>query len=214
MSYEIEYAGQFDLNTPLTEAHRAYLDRFSSTRRMKRNVEELALTPDPIRMAALLPNGPEGAYFVGSSAFMGQDMDAPSVIEPDKPPTGQPGLWCVWSPNPEGTAIGCWEPSPVYEFSEWLQYLITNFLIPWGYTVSGEVTLTGDDEAELGKIVVVENRVEEFLVDDEEENMDYDDEPEANNSGVDTSGPASEPGQAGNAAQGFLGMIRRLFGGK
>ena len=218
MGYIIEFAGRFNLNKPLAEAHLAYLEMFSGTRRMKRDAEKLVATPDPIRVAAMLPIGPQGGYFVGSTEYMGQDYDSPSVIDGDEPPEGQPGLWCFWSPNPEGTAIGCWEPTTFHYFSEWLRYVITHFLEPWGYTITGEVTLTGEDDFDLGKIVVTGNWVEEFLIDEEfEEEDDYeddDDTPAAYNYGVETLGPALEPGEAGNAAQGFLGMIRRLFGGK
>jgi len=71
--------------------HVAYLKQFSDTRRMKRDPKKAEKRRDPIRIAAGLPIGPDGAYFVGGEGLGGQDLDK-SVVDGNKPPKGQPGL--------------------------------------------------------------------------------------------------------------------------
>lgn len=99
MGYTTDFEGAFQLDPPLEPEHLAYLRRFSHTRRMKRHAELLEDRPDPERLAAGLPNGVEGAYYVGSPAPFGQDWDDPSVSESNTPPGDQPGLWCRWTPS-------------------------------------------------------------------------------------------------------------------
>lgn len=151
--------------------------------------------PDPIRIAAGLPIGLEGAYFVGNDSFKGQTDDE-SVIDGNSPPGipdagaflrastagkmpngndwfqefekakqmglrcgGQPGLWCQWIPNAEGTALEWDEGEKFYEYQEWLRYLIEHFLAPWHYTVNGEVEWSGEESSDLGQLVVKNNVV-------------------------------------------------------
>jgi hypothetical protein len=88
----------------LKPAHAAYLRAFNHSRRMKRDAKKAALLSDPIREAAGLPPGPEGGYFVGGGGFRGQAEDE-SVLDQNRPPKGQPGLWCQWTASKDRTAI-------------------------------------------------------------------------------------------------------------
>jgi hypothetical protein len=168
MGYTTDFEGQFDLDKPLSEEHKAYLAKFSGTRRMKRNVSLTGTRPDPVREAVGLPLGIEGGYFVGEGGFAGQEK-GPDVIDGNRPPSGQPGLWCQWVP---GSKYG--EPLPVdgpcesivwdgnekfYEYVEWLEYLIKNFLHPWGYNLNGEVQWFGEERSDIGVIIVKDNKV-------------------------------------------------------
>lgn len=158
MGYTTDFNGSFELNKPLAPAHKAYLEKFAETRRMKRK-EELALElPDPIRDAAELPVGFDGAYFVNGRGYCGQDNDE-SVTDSNRPPTGQPSLWCQWVPNNDGTAIVWDGGEKFYEYVDWIEYLIENFLKPWGYTLNGEVEWIGEDPNDRGMIVIDNNVV-------------------------------------------------------
>jgi hypothetical protein len=158
MGYHTDFGGSFDLNKPLTKEHKAYLEAFSINRRMKRNAAVAENLPDPIRIAAGLPIGVDGAYFVGGKGYCGQDKDD-SVIESNYPPSGQPGLWCQWVPNPYGTAI-IWDGGEkFYDYVEWIEYLIENFLKPWGYVLDGEVEWVGEDPNDRGMIIIDNNVV-------------------------------------------------------
>jgi hypothetical protein len=143
----------------LRPEHAAYLKAFSETRRIKRDEAIAAGLPDPIRVAAGLPLGREAGYFVGGEGFHGQ-LDDDSVIDGNRPPRGQPGLWCQWIPDEDGTAIVWDGVEKFYYYGEWLRYLLKHFLAPWGYVLNGEMKWQGEDESDVGTIVVVKNAVD------------------------------------------------------
>ena len=158
MGYTTEFQGTFSLNKTLTEAQVAYLTKFSETRRMKRNAKFAATLPDPFRNAVGLPIGNEAEYFVGGVGYFGQDDD-PSVIDHNDPPKNQPGLWCQWVPSASGEGIEWNGGEKFYYYVEWLNYIIKNFLIPWGLVLNGTVKWRGEDFDDCGKILVKDNVV-------------------------------------------------------
>lgn len=190
MGYTTDFWGEFTCEPALTPEHRAYLKAFAETRRVKRNPDIAETLPDPIRLAAGLPIGIEGAYFVGGAGFRGQDDDA-SVIDGNEPPGvpsfpkgngmenfgqryaefevlkskaitlgAQPGLWCQWTPNEDGTAIVWDEGEKFYEYIPWIQYLLDHFLKPWGYVLNGTVNWEGEESGDIGVIRITNNVVE------------------------------------------------------
>ena len=158
MGYNTDFSGEFNLNKPLTKAHKTYLEKFAETRRMKRLEERALDLYDPVRDAAELPVGFDGAYFVNGRGHCGQDNDE-SVTNENIPPTGQPGLWCHWIPNHNGTAIVWDGGEKFYDYVEWIEYLVEHFLKPWGYKVNGEVEWIGEDPNDRGLIVIKNNLV-------------------------------------------------------
>lgn len=182
MGYTTDFYGIFELDKPLTSEHAVFLNAFANTRRVKRNPEETAKRPDPIREAVGLPVGDEGEYFVGESGFCGQDH-GDDITDYNTAPSKQPGLWCHWAPSFDYDVVDeihqmspmdleayfkanglpkfiAWDESEkFYDYVEWLEYLIENFLKPWGYTLNGEVEWKGEDSSDLGKIVVEDNKV-------------------------------------------------------
>lgn len=155
MGYTTEFKGEFRFDRPLTAAHRAYLMRFTETRRMKRNASVAARMSDPLREAVGLPIGCDGEYFVGVS----ERDDFVSVVCGNIPPSNQCGLWCGWVPNNDGTAL-CWDGSEkFYRYVEWLEYLIAHFFVTWNYVLEGRVTWQGEDGDDKGTIVVHANTV-------------------------------------------------------
>lgn len=181
MGYTTDFAGVFRTDKPLTAAHRAYLQAFNETRRMRRDAALTALRPDPVREAAGLPVGEEGGYFVGAAGFCGQETEPKNerfahesspvgldVIDSNNPPAGQPGLWCQWVPD-DSDSDSDGDPDPCvikhdggekfYDYVEWLEYLIAHFLKPWGYTLNGVVRWEGDRNADRGAIVAEGNAV-------------------------------------------------------
>jgi hypothetical protein len=158
MGYNTDLCGEFNLDKPLTEAHKNYLNKFSETRRVKRKQTDASKMDDPIRIAAGLPIGKQGAYFVGGLGFCGQDDD-PSIVNGNTPPDGQPSLWCQWVPNDDGTAIVWDGGEKFYEYVDWIKYLVENFFKPWGYVLNGEVSWSGEDIDDRGLIVIQDNVV-------------------------------------------------------
>ncbi len=92
---------EISIHPPLKAEHLAYLMRFQNVRHMKRDVKLLEKFRDPLRIAAGLPLGDEGAYYVAGPAFS-IEYDDPSILDFNKPPKHQPSLWCPWSPKDRG----------------------------------------------------------------------------------------------------------------
>ena len=174
MGYTTDFFGSFQLNKPLTAFEIEYLNMFADTRRMTR---------DPLKVRAMkeagtgntrcfklldllgLSIGPNGDFYCGTG-MSGQDgghfssSTDNSVVEYNIPPSTQCGLWCQWNPSDDGTEI-VWDGSEkFYNYVEWLEYLIANFLKPWGYKVNGMVEWKGEDSQDIGVIEVVDNVVE------------------------------------------------------
>lgn len=158
MGYDTNFNGEFKLNKPLSKEHKTYIENFSYTRRVQRKQTVASKMEDPVRIAAGLPVGKEGAYFVGAKGMCGQDIDD-SVKNYNTPPSGQPSLWCQWVPSEDGTAIVWDEGEKFYEYIDWIKYLIEHFLSPWGYVLNGEVYWIGEDADDRGIIVIKDNVV-------------------------------------------------------
>lgn len=159
MGYSTDFVGAFKCSKTLTAEQRAYLLKFSDTRRVKRNPLTAERLGDPVREAVGLPMGKDGGYFTGGLGFAGQDHDA-SVLNGNEPPEGQPGLWCQWVPDETGEYIGWNGTEKFYNYTEWLQYIIDNFLTPWGITLTGVVRWQGEDRGDKGSIVVTESVID------------------------------------------------------
>ncbi len=144
MGYTTDFKGQFNLNKPLTPEDRTFLLNFSETRRMARNVEP--------------KYGVEGEFYVDGGGSFGQERDA-SIIDYNRPPRTQPGLWCHWVPTENGNGLGWNGTEKFYYYVEWLEYIIKNFLAPKGYMLSGTVEFQGEDVVDHGWIVVKDNVV-------------------------------------------------------
>ncbi|GAA6614977.1 hypothetical protein [Scytonema sp. NUACC26] len=155
MGYTTEFSGKFQLDRPLFDFQALYLLDFARTRRVKRSLSILTTIPDPGREAVGLPLGEEGGYFINES----HPQAAESVIDENRPPKGQPGLYCQWQPTSDGCAIEWNGHEKFYRYVEWLQYLIIHFIIPWGYQLNGTVTYSGELSSDRGQIVVVDNRI-------------------------------------------------------
>jgi len=80
-----------------------------------------------------LPLGLEGGFYVGDD----EDWRCPSIVDANKPPRGQPRLWCPWMPNRDLSGLTVSLDVTNDDLPKWLRYIIKHFLAPWGYTVSG-----------------------------------------------------------------------------
>jgi hypothetical protein len=158
MGYTTDFWGKFSFNKKVADKHRDYINAFINTRRMKRNAKVAEKFPDPIRTAVGLPIGTDGGFYVGGGEFKGQEHDA-SVVEYNSTPYGQPSLWCQWAVSDDGKFLEWDGGEKFYDYVEWLEYIINNFLKPWKYTISGEVTWQGEDNDDRGKIVVDKNKI-------------------------------------------------------
>lgn len=145
MGYTTEFIGRFELDRPLDDELFEYLNDFSETRRMARN----------------FPNGEygvEGEFYVDgsdSNTFGAKPDD--NVIDYNTPPKTQPGLWCDWAPTDDGKGIEWNGREKFYNYVEWLEYIIANFLAPKGYVLNGQVQYQGEDIEDQGVLSVKDN---------------------------------------------------------
>ncbi|MCB0032155.1 MAG: HEAT repeat domain-containing protein [Anaerolineales bacterium] len=173
MGYSTSFSGAFVVANGLAEAHANYLAHFAGVYHVKRDVALLLHYPDPIREAARLPVGDDGAYFIGFESLplrklanaygieidethqYGQTVfDRALVTEAKTHPDGQPSYWCHWIPSFDRQSI-IWNGAEKFQaYREWLRYLLERFLIPWGYSLSGTVAWQGEAEGDFGKLIL------------------------------------------------------------
>lgn len=149
MGYTTEFEGSVSIDPPLNQQEVEFLVKFSNSRRMNRK------------------NGP---YFVDGSGWHGQGQDD-DIIDYNDPPEGQPGLWCKWIPNTDGTAIVWTGAEKFYSSFEWMEYIIDHFLAPnaiakdqlpflqANHIVNGEIYAQGEEHDDTWKLVVENNKV-------------------------------------------------------
>lgn len=108
-------------------------------------------------MARNLPPkfGIEGEFYVE-----GGDERSGDVIDFNRSPRTQPGLWCQWTPTSDNQGIEWDGDEKFYAYVEWLRYIIVNFLAPKNYVLNGQVSYHGDDATDSGIIVVKDNVAE------------------------------------------------------
>lgn len=150
MGYTTKFTGRFVCTPALNNDQVAYLTALSETRRMQR--KGASKLPDPLRHAVGLPLGVEDEYFVGGTGWAGQDRDD-SVVNYNRAPGGQPGLWCKWVPSANGKFIKWNGEEKFYRSVEWIEYLHQHFLNPWGINLSGDVKWSGESSSDQGVIV-------------------------------------------------------------
>lgn len=157
MGYSTDFYGSLKFNKPVAPWLVEYVNKFSETRRMKR---------DPEKIKEQFPNwgqlcfngelGEDGEYFIGGTGIFGQNADI-SVLDENRPASTQPGLWCQWIINEKDNCLEWDGGEKFYEYEEWLDYLIDNFFEPLGYTLNGDIQWQGEDSDDCGTIHVENN---------------------------------------------------------
>lgn len=157
MGYTTWFDGALDFNKPVTDELKEYINKFSETRRMRRDNEKIKeIFPDWEKQCYKGNLGTDGEYFIGGTGFAGQDHDDSIIDYNNSYPA--PGLWCDWEINDNGQLE--WnESEKFYDYVEWLEYLIKNFFKPEGYVLNGSIKYNGEDDYDFGVITVKDNEV-------------------------------------------------------
>jgi hypothetical protein len=108
MGYTTTFTGRIAVAPPLNAHEIDYLRKFAATRRTDRD---------------------RGPYYVDGTGCAGQGRDA-DIRDYNRPPAGQPSLWCKWEPTADGLAIEWNGQEKFYGPSEWMAYLVDHFLRP------------------------------------------------------------------------------------
>jgi len=144
MGYTTDFWGEFDIDKPLDDETYELLIGLNETRRVARDVG-----PE---------FGTEGEFYVKGTGFKGQGEDS-SIIDNNKPPSTQPGLWCQWRPTEDRTYIEWDGDEKFYQYEEWLEYLIEKILKPRGYSLTGRISWQGEETDDMGTLDVLDNEI-------------------------------------------------------
>jgi len=150
MGYTTDFVGHLDIQPPLNDAEIEYLLAFSASRRFTRD------TPYDV------PGNPRAETSEGVESGLY-----------NRPPQGQPDLWCDWQVCWDGCCMSWSGKEKSYAMVEWLRYVIDHFLKPgamaasdsrftaftFDHTVNGTVVGCRRDNKELFMIRVGDNEV-------------------------------------------------------
>ncbi len=176
MGYTTNFNGFFTFSRNLTYEEKHYINTFSNTRRVKRNVYKLQ-TQYNGKYGFNGNYGNEGEYFIGGEILND------SIIDYNTPPGQldnrsrnmsfndmwdenkkrisdgkcQPGLWCQWFTN--GVKLEWNGSEKFYNYKEWLKYLIKHFFNIWNVQLNGEITYQGEKDNDNGNIVIINNEL-------------------------------------------------------
>jgi hypothetical protein len=153
MGYSTDFEGSFKFSKPLTVTQYKYLVKFAETRHVKKFLKMTETLPSK-ELKELndlgLDIGLACEYYLG---------DRGEVKDSNVPPATQPGLYCQWVPNEDGTELQ-WDGSEeFYHYVEWLEYYIKNFFNRWDIKLNGTVEFWGEREGDRGFIIVKDNVV-------------------------------------------------------
>lgn len=156
MGYTTWFDGSLQFNKEVTPQLKEYINRFSNTRRMKRDNEKIKeLYPNWRELCFFGDLGKYGEYFAPISEDFGQEKDESIIGYNDY---YQPSLWCQWIIN-DDNELEHDGGEKFYNYIEWLEYLIKNFFAPLGYVLNGEISWEGEDSDDIGIIKVEDNDI-------------------------------------------------------
>ena len=160
MGYTTYFEGELEIKGRMSREFVEYINRFSNTRRMKRDIDKIKLVyPNWKELCFNGELGVEGEYLAIISEQFGQEEEA-SIENFNYPPSTQPGLWCQWVVTEDGEYLEWDGGEKFYNYVEWLEYLIENFFRPMDYVLNGDITWQGEDYDDFGTIHVVNNVVD------------------------------------------------------
>lgn len=74
------------------------------------------------------------------------------------PATGEKG-YCQWEINLKGDTVKWDGVEKFYDYKEWLEYCIENFILPSESLMNGRMEYQGEDCDDYGFLVVIDNRL-------------------------------------------------------
>ena len=103
-----------------------------------------------------------------TTTFEGEFRIAPALTDDDRAalaqlvgtqPAGAPDRHCGWEPSEDGSALR-WDGSEKFsDYAEWATFLVTTFLVPKGYKLTGEVRWQGEEDEDRGVLRAEPERV-------------------------------------------------------
>ena len=152
MGYSTDFYGFWTLTPALSLAQTDYLQKFTRTRRVKRDPDAIENNRRLVTIG--LDLGVDAEYFVDV-----EDEDK-SIIDGNLPPGSQPSLWCKCRVNDRGDRLEHNGGEKFDGYVEWLDYLVAHFFSRWGIKINGSVEYEGDVPIDSGTIEIIDNHIE------------------------------------------------------
>lgn len=152
MGYSTSFEGVFTVcdvrNKPkkLDKDVAELLNGIAGSRRMARDVSLIGLNRECY--------GTEGEFYYPKKGGI-QESEDPSIVNQNRPPLTQPGLYCQWVYDEETGTIAWDGVEKFYNYTEWIDYILKKILIPRGYYLRGDVSWEGEGDGDAGVIHVV-----------------------------------------------------------
>lgn len=70
-----------------------------------------------------------------------------------------PDSYLQWEPNEDGTAYVWNGGEKFYQYIHWLRWVIKHYMKPHGLVLNGQIIWQGEDVADTGVIVAVDNKI-------------------------------------------------------
>jgi hypothetical protein len=137
MGYTTDFEGFITSVKPLPKKIEELFNGICSTRRIARDIKNYGI---------------EGEFYIRN--------DKLGVIDKNKPPRTQPGLWCHWIYDPSNYRIRWNDSEKFYNYVEWLEYLLNIINIFTECQFSGVILWCGEDKGDCGAIIVKDNQIE------------------------------------------------------
>ena len=153
MGYSTDFSGSIQITPPLNPQEVAFINQFADTRRMDRKL---------------------GPYFIDQDGNYGQNHKA-DILDYNSPPEGQPGLWCQWEAELDGSCLKWNGAEKFYNSSDWMAYLLEHFIcevpaaklidpdtlgwLPGGHTASGVIYALGEEYEDAWRLIVEDGHV-------------------------------------------------------
>lgn len=154
MGYTTDFLGDFVLDKDLDEETKNLIKGLSSTRRILYDINKLS------KYLKLTVQEVKNKYGEYAEFYFPEYVSFPCpdyIIDFNKPPPNQPGLWCQWTYK-EGKIV--WDGNEkFYFYIDWLVYIIKVILKPRGYILNGEVFWQGQYNKDKGEIKVINNNI-------------------------------------------------------
>ena len=160
MGYNTAWNGSleiYDQNEKRTKLPKKLADLIvglSRTRRMARDVTLLAKRLRMSKERCERLYGTYGERYIEKDyeTTMGQTQ-YPDIIDFNRSPPNQPGLWCDFTYNAKDRVIEWNEADKTYDGAEWIDY-INGLLQESGYYLKGTMSWEGEDPTDTGEVVV------------------------------------------------------------
>ena len=100
----------------------------------------------------------KGTFTLTPALTMEQYADLDAIENEKDAGNGSPDGYFQWKPTRNGKGIQWDGGEKFYDYVEWLQWLIDAKLTPWGITLSGQVTYSGESRGDVGILRVVDGK--------------------------------------------------------